>query len=122
MKLKFRDGKPQAFDHTPAAAVAAGDVVLIGNVPFVAHHEIKANKKGSIFLGGEGLYEGEAAKAFSEGDKAYWDAAAGTDGQFSHTPGTGETFQHFGTVAPGESAAAAGDVIRVIHDPDNSTV
>ena len=44
-----------AIDHTPAADVAAGDVVVIGKIVGVAKLDIKAGELGALAL--TGVYE-----------------------------------------------------------------
>jgi len=60
------------IDYTPASAVAAGEVVVVGKVSFVANAPIAANELGS--LAARGVFE--VAKtdglAISLGDAVYW--------------------------------------------------
>jgi len=46
MASYFQDG--DTIDYTPSAAVAAGDVVVIGDTVTVAPHAIAANKLGAV--------------------------------------------------------------------------
>ena len=52
-----------AIDHTPAADVAAGDVVVIGKIVGVAKLDIKAGELGAL-------------TAFAAGAEVGWDAAS----------------------------------------------
>lgn len=62
--------------YTPAAAVNAGDVVVIGGIIGVAKHFIPALTLGALAL--SGLYTfGKALVAMTAGQALYWDAAAG---------------------------------------------
>ena len=62
-----------AIDHTPAADVAAGDVVVIGKIVGVAKLDIKAGELGALAL--TGVYE-VANTAFAAGAEVGWDAAS----------------------------------------------
>ena len=65
-----------AIDHTPAADVAAGDVVVIGKIVGVAKLDIKAGELGALAL--TGVYEVAKASgtAFAAGAEVGWDAAS----------------------------------------------
>ena len=64
-----------AIDYTPAADVAAGDVVVLGKLAGVAKLDIKAGELGALAL--TGVYEVAKASgvAFAAGAEAGWDAA-----------------------------------------------
>lgn len=71
---KFSHGSPRMVEHTPSGAVEAGDVIVTGDTPRVAHGDIAADALGHLAAAG-GVYEmtGDAAIAV---DKAvYWDAS-----------------------------------------------
>jgi len=68
------------IDHTPAADVAAGDVIQIlepGGDGYlgVATRDIPANTKGALALTGVFRIAKENA-AINQGQKVYWDSAA----------------------------------------------
>lgn len=64
------------LDYTPSAAVAAGDVVVLGDLVTVAPVAIAANKLGAVAV--EGVFElPKASGAISQGVIVYWDATAG---------------------------------------------
>ena len=64
-----------SIDYTPAAAVAAGDVVFIGPLCGVAKLDIKANELGA--LGVAGVFDFvKGSVAFALGESVYWDADA----------------------------------------------
>lgn len=64
-----------AIDYTPSSNVAAGDVVVIGTIPFVAPKFIVANCLGS--LASEGVFDvPKNADVFNAGDAVYWNASA----------------------------------------------
>ena len=76
----------EAIDHTPAADVAAGDIVAVGKLVGVAKLDIKAAELGALAL--TGVYEVAKASgtAFAVGMEVAWDAtnrkavAAGASG------------------------------------------
>lgn len=75
-----------AIDHTPGADVAAGDVVVQGELVGVAVRDIQANALGALAVAGVFDFPKEAGAAvtFSTGDNVYWDdtndVAVTTDG------------------------------------------
>lgn len=64
------------IDFTPAAAVAAGDVVIDGCIKGYATGALAAGARGSLVL--EAICEGDKVntEAWSRGEKIYWDATA----------------------------------------------
>jgi len=89
-----------AVDYTPSADVAAGDVVVQGDLVGVAPRPIAANTLGALAVGG--VFEFPKAtgtgKAIAAGKKVYWDA---TNKQATETS-SGNTFL-------GKTIAAVGD-------------
>jgi len=89
-----------AVDYTPSADVAAGDVVVQGDLVGVAARPIAANTLGALAVGG--VFEFPKAtgtgKAIAAGKKVYWDA---TNKQATETS-SGNTFL-------GKTVAAVGD-------------
>lgn len=73
-------------DHTPTAAVAAGDIVVLGpSLLGYAHDAISANAKGSVQI--DGLVKlVKTTGALSVGDHVYWDA---TNGRVDADPSKG---------------------------------
>jgi len=66
-----QDGK--AVDYRPVAAVAAGDVIVQGNLVGIARLDIAAETLGSLAV--TGIYEiAKATGAISIGAVLYWDA------------------------------------------------
>ena len=67
-----------AIDHAPAADVAAGDVVVQGELVGVARLDIKANTLGALAV--EGVFDFPkavgASTALTTGTDVFWDAAA----------------------------------------------
>jgi predicted RecA/RadA family phage recombinase len=89
-----------AVDYTPSADVAAGDVVVQGDLVGVTPRPIAANTLGALAVGG--VFEFPKAtgtgKAIAAGKKVYWDA---TNKQATETS-SGNTFL-------GKTVAAVGD-------------
>jgi len=65
-----------SIDYTPAADVAAGDVVVQGDLVGVAKLDIKANKLGALAVDGVFDFAKVAAVALAVGTIVYWDDAA----------------------------------------------
>jgi len=64
------------IDHTPSAAVAAGDVVVLNDLVCVAPRAIAANSLGAVAI--EGVFSmPKASGAIGQGALVYWDAANG---------------------------------------------
>jgi predicted RecA/RadA family phage recombinase len=62
-------------DHTPDAAVAAGDVVLVGNKVLVCVTAIEASRLGA--LAADGVFKvAKDDTIFAAGDDVYWDPDA----------------------------------------------
>jgi predicted RecA/RadA family phage recombinase len=63
-----------SIDHTPEAAVTAGDVILVGTIPAVAPCNIDAAALGSLKI--TGVWDvPKVTGALTAGDAIYWDAA-----------------------------------------------
>ena len=108
----FRHGDPRMVDYTPSGAdIAAGDVVVVGDLPLIAHLDIEDGVLGALAAGG-GVYDIEkiAATVINAGAKVYWD-----DTNDEATP-TASTHKILGYAAPG-GAASADTTVRVIHKP-----
>lgn len=67
-----------SIDHTPGAAVAAGDVVVQGDLIGVAKLDIEAGRPGALAV--EGVFDFPkatgAATAITSGTSLFWDEAA----------------------------------------------
>ena len=89
-----------AVDYTPSADVAAGDVVVQGDLVGVATRPIAASTLGALAVGG--VFDFPKAtgvgKAIAAGKKVYWDV---TNKQATETS-SGNTFL-------GKTVAAVGD-------------
>lgn len=66
-----------AIDHTPVADIAAGDVIVQGELVGVARLDIKANVIGALAV--EGVFDYPkavgASTALTTGTDAFWDEA-----------------------------------------------
>lgn len=67
-----------SIDYTPAADVAAGDVVVQGDLVSVAKRDIKTGALGALAVVGVFDFPKAtgAGKAIAVGSKVYWDTAA----------------------------------------------
>jgi predicted RecA/RadA family phage recombinase len=64
------------IDYTPTADLAAGEVVVQGDLVGVSKQEIKANKLGSLAVDGVFDFTKLTTVAFTLGTTLYWDDAA----------------------------------------------
>lgn len=65
-----------SIDYTPGADVAAGDVVIQGDLVAVAKLDIKANKLGALATGGVFDFAKNTGVTYAVGTILYWDDAA----------------------------------------------
>lgn len=111
-KAVLERGNYDTRDYTPLADVAAGDVVVVGNRPFVAHRAIPATQLGALATFG-GVYRleksGSAGPNIEDGDEVYW--IEGTNLATNVADGN----VHFGP-AVGDAGPSASSV-RVAHQP-----
>jgi len=121
----FRKGKPIMVPYDAGGnTYKAGDVIVAGPTPLVAHEDIPAFTGGTTL--GElsargGVYECVADGALSVGQEVFWDAAN------KKITGTAVGNVHFGTLlagptflASGAGPAADGDLCWVLHYPQAS--
>ena len=106
----LRHGNPLMCDYTPGSAVTAGDVVVVDEVPCVAHSDIAASDLGALAVGG-GVYQVTGDGALSAGAKVYWD-----DSEDKVTE-TARGNPHIGFVAPGSSCSGDGGSVDIVHAP-----
>lgn len=66
----------ETIEYTPVAAVAAGDVVVQGDLIGVAKQPIAANIPGALAVGGVYDFAKLAALVLAVGTLVYWDDAA----------------------------------------------
>ena len=120
----FVAGKPTMVKHTEAGTHLAGDVVVYGATPFVAHVDVPQFAGGPLadaLSAHGGVYQMTAAGALPVGSAAFYDNAAKRITSVS----AGNT--HFGTVVAGPTGdlagagpAAAGDAVYMLHVPRGS--
>jgi predicted RecA/RadA family phage recombinase len=65
-------GQAVKVKYTPGSAVAAGTVVVLNSVPFIAERDIAANRIGALAAGGA-VYRCEPAAAIAVGKPVWWD-------------------------------------------------
>jgi predicted RecA/RadA family phage recombinase len=66
----------ESIDYTPVADVAAGDVIVQGDLVGVAKRDIPAGKLGALTVGGVFDFTKLAALVLAVGTLVYWDDAA----------------------------------------------
>ncbi len=110
--VKFEHGHaPIMVDYTPSAAVTAGDVVVIADIPHVCHRDILAGELGALGAR-NGVYQGVPDAAIAGGVKVFWDAGTG---KFTATAGTNK---HFG-YATADGSVGTTEVF-VVHSPQGA--
>lgn len=121
--LIFKAGKPVVAKHVEASTHSAGDVVVIGATPFVAHTDVPQFTGGTLTdaLACEGgIYTGLSDGTPVIGQPVYWIASSK---KFTAIA-AGNT--HFGTCVGGPAAdglagsgpASDGDACDVLHAPN----
>ena len=118
MEATLKHGSPLMVDHTPSSAVVAGQVVVIGEIPFVAHLDIDANRQGALAMGGAVYAVTADAGTIEPGDKVYWND---TTNKVTETAAAGAN-KHFGYVLPDSDPGADGDTVLVKHAPDGTSI
>lgn len=105
------------IDYTPAAAVAAGDVVVVGNKVYIAPADIANGAKGA--LAGEGVWEVPKGNTIiTIGDTVFWQAA-GTPRSGDND--SGAAFNASGVpMGPAMANAASNDTTVTIKLQDRS--
>jgi predicted RecA/RadA family phage recombinase len=109
-EAQLLNGDPLKVDHTPAAAVSAGAVVVVGELPLVATQDIAANALGALNHG-NAVYRcaKEAPLVIAIGALVYWDDA---NNRVTTTAGA---LKKFGYAA--KAGASADTYLEVIHKP-----
>jgi predicted RecA/RadA family phage recombinase len=113
-KAQFLHGEPVMVDHTPVAAVAAGDVLKVGSSLRIAHSDIAAGALGAVSIGG-GVYNltmatGTNTSAFAAGDTVNYDT----------TNGWAQSGTNANTIKFGQAVLAAGTAggqVTALHIP-----
>lgn len=104
----FYHGDPRMVDYTPGSAVTAGDIIVQGVTPMIAHRDIPANRKGALAAGG-GVYDCDCNASIGAGVAVWWDD---TNNRVT-TTATSNT--HFGTTT--EASRLSNTKVRVRHEP-----
>jgi predicted RecA/RadA family phage recombinase len=104
----------EAVDYTPAGAVTAGDVVVIGSTPLVAFRDIAAGILGALAT--EGVFKVlKTTDVFAAGDPVYWTPTADPVSGTAGTGAAGKTGTYFMGFVPPDGAALTGDAtVQVI--------
>lgn len=106
----FKHGNPRMLEHTPGSDVDAGDVVLTGDTPRVAHTPLTANLLGALAAAG-GVYEMIGDNSIAADKVVYWDVSAGKVSEDDDT-GTNAVFGFTVT-----ACAQNGSTCLVRHEP-----
>ena len=97
---------PGTIDHTPASELAAGAVVVVGNIIGITKTIIPANEMGTINVEGQ-FRVVKKTGSVAKGDILYWDVdgdpVGGTAGS-----GAASTVRASGDKVLGHAVAAAG--------------
>jgi predicted RecA/RadA family phage recombinase len=106
----FRHGHPTMEDYTPGSDVAAGDVIVVGDRPMIAHTAIASGRLGAL-AGGGGVYNCTGDAAIAAGKRVWWNDSV------NKVTETASTHKIFGFVAAGSSCAADAGKVLVVHRP-----
>lgn len=101
-------GGPTMVDHTPSGAIAAGEVVVTGDTPRIAHLDIAAGVLGALAAEG-GVYRVAGDAAIAADKKVWWNSTA------NQITETASTHTVFGVTVSACSGAAA--YCNARHDP-----
>lgn len=122
--LTLKYGKPVMAKHVETGTHNAGDVVVIGATPFVAHCDVPQYTGGTLtdaLACGGGIYTGVSDGTPKVGQDVYWVAAT------SKFTATAAGNAHFGKCVAGPTGDLAGaspttdlDLVDVLHDPSGS--
>jgi predicted RecA/RadA family phage recombinase len=103
----YKNGAAVMADHTATAAITAGDVISIGNVPAIAHSDIADTELGALAMGG-GIYSTIGDAVIAAGVKVWWDGT-------SKVSETATSSDHFGFTV--SACAADAGAVDVMHNP-----
>jgi hypothetical protein len=119
--LFFKYGKPIMAKHVETGTHNAGDVVVIGSTPFVAHSDVPSYTGGTLtdaLACRGGIYTGQTDGSGTIGQDAYWNI---TSKKFTNTSAGNVHFGTFVSGPTGDLAGAAvttdGDLADVLHAP-----
>lgn len=111
MQAQYKAGHVTRLDYTASGAVAAGDVIVVGDLPLIAPSDIAAGETDALDAGG-GIYDVAkiAGAAIGGCVKLYWDDTN------NGVTTTASTHKVWGYSSP-DGAASAATVIRALHRP-----
>ena len=75
MEAKFIHGNPMFVRYKRGSAIAAGEVVIVGDLIMIAHNEIAANEEGAMSIG-PGVYRVNPDATHAVGIRVDWDDTA----------------------------------------------
>lgn len=104
----YLHGPAVMVDYTPGSDVDAGDVIVTGDTPRIAHLDIASGELGALGATG-GIYECTGDAAIAADKKVYWDASAG---KVTETATGHKVFGVTVTACSGDDSTC-----RVRHDP-----
>lgn len=109
----LRYGDPVMVKHTAAAAIVAGEVVLVGNLTGwtcgIAHDAIANTVDGTLAAGG-GVYDVVNLNNSANGAKIYWDTAV------NKVTSVSTNMALFGFIVSG-GAGGANTTCQALHKP-----
>lgn len=112
MEAVFIHGDYRAIDHTPVGAIAAGEVVIIDEHPYIAHRAIAAGELGALAAYG-GVYDfikdGTSGPAITAGEDVSWIEGSNLASDVT----TGNVYLGRAVADAGPSDA----LVRVLHMP-----
>lgn len=110
-EAQLLNGDPLKIDYTPSgASVAAGEIVVLGELPLVAARDIADGRLGALNCGGAVYRAAKTpAEAVTVGATLYFDAAN------NRLTTTASTHKKFGYA--GKAALAADTHVEAIHKP-----
>lgn len=136
MSATYLRGKPIMQDSWPSSTWAAGDVIVIGNRPFVAHVDNPPSSVGNVLPSGPttikdalavsgGIYQMASDAAYPVGIYVYWNPTAK---QITASPTSGGNCVPFGWIVGGPSdllsdggPTGAAGLCSIMHDPTDDT-
>lgn len=98
----------QTMEYTPVSAVAAGQVVVIGDIVGIAIRPIEAGKLGTLVIHG-GCWKVTGDAAISQGTIVYWNDAAD---KITATAGSNKKFGLTVTACGGDGQKCVAALLR----------
>lgn len=111
---QYDSNEYKVLDHTPGSAVAAGEVVVIGDTPCVAHAAIAISTLGAVAVGG-GFYVVDSTGTITAGSPVWWDSGSDV------VTATATSNEHFGTAFSDNAYAGGTNEALVYHNPQGVT-